>query len=322
MSRNHRHCHLLFIVISVLVAILVLFIHRFLNLDILFAQSPWSPHITLKSQSINHSIQYYDFTARLALLYEQAYRELNITIRVSNETNKDFAIYPKRYYRNVTALLKEKAKVYDYCFIGGLRTDQRTFQNRKWILPIIAKNFGASSYLQFTDKITRNDFGYRIRRSFGSLFGTAASLYDYSLSQEGYVPKYEKEKERRYFDFKYFQIMSQCKFCLAPAGDVMYSMRFYEALMSKCIPIVHHVEETFRSKAESLLPYRYFLDCEDAYYRTDWVNENYELFLKYHTLENYKPSPGEINREFVRKRRVAVEQAEALRALTSMSDEP
>ena len=46
----------------------------------------------------------------------------------------------------------------------------------------------------------------------------------------------------------YFDKLSQSKFGLCPAGGCMYSMRFYECLMCKCIPIVNTVGETYRSK--------------------------------------------------------------------------
>jgi hypothetical protein len=65
----------------------------------------------------------------------------------------------------------------------------------------------------------------------------------------------------------------------------MWSMRFYECLMCKCIPIVDKVEETFRSVEESKLDYKYYLtSCPEFVYREDWVEHNYNLFIKYHTL--------------------------------------
>lgn len=91
--------------------------------------------------------------------------------------------------------------------------------------------------------------------------------------------------DRNWFDEDYFKIMSKSKFTLCPAGDLIYSMRFYESLMCRSIPIVNSVNETFRSEAESLLGYKYYLVTDDIEYREDWVNYNYELFLKYHTLE-------------------------------------
>ena len=49
---------------------------------------------------------------------------------------------------------------------------------------------------------------------------------------------------------------------------------------------VNSVEETYRSEAESKLDYKYYLSSDaDFVYREDWVKHNYNIFLKYHTLE-------------------------------------
>ena len=64
-------------------------------------------------------------------------------------------------------------------------------------------------------------------------------------------------------------------------------MRFYEALMCKCIPIVLKREETYRSREESELDYRYYLASDPEFiYREDWVEHNYALFMRYHTLQS------------------------------------
>lgn len=94
-----------------------------------------------------------------------------------------------------------------------------------------------------------------------------------------------QKRKRNYFDTQYFQQLANSKFTLCPAGDNFWSMRFYEALMCKSIPIVHTPEETYRSNAESELDYRYYLSTDAHIYREDWVAHNYELFLRYHTLE-------------------------------------
>ena len=80
--------------------------------------------------------------------------------------------------------------------------------------------------------------------------------------------------------------MCQSKFCLCPAGDEPYSMRFYEALMCKSIPIVNNAKESYRTIMESRLGYKYYLSTDIFEYRLDWVEHNYELFLKYHTLDS------------------------------------
>lgn len=104
--------------------------------------------------------------------------------------------------------------------------------------------------------------------------------YDYTLLETGFVPK-EVEINKILFNN-----LAQSKFCLCPAGDCM---RFYECLMCKCIPIVDKIEETFRSEKESKLDYKYYLSSSPEFiYREDWVEHNYKIFLKYHTLEYFQ----------------------------------
>ena len=78
--------------------------------------------------------------------------------------------------------------------------------------------------------------------------------------------------------------MTKSKFTLCPAGDVTWSMHFYEALMCRSIPIVNSANETFRSKEESKLNYKYYLTIDHIVCRDDWVKHNYKIFLRYHTL--------------------------------------
>lgn len=214
--------------------------------------------------------QYYGFSPKLRMWYEESYDEKNC-INETKTINEEYALFPKRYYEVISKF--DKTKLYDYCFIGGLKTDFNTEKNRHWILGFIRRTFTNKSYLQFTDAKTKSD-----HMTFGK--------FDFTLSRSGFVPKENKVEDRNWFDARYFKIMCRSKFTLCPAGDLIYSMRFYEALMCKSIPIVYTRNETFRSKAESKLDYKYYLSTDQITYREDWVNHNYELFLKFHTLND------------------------------------
>lgn len=210
-----------------------------------------------------------DFSPKLKMWYIESYKEKNIDIR-KNKINSSYALYPKRFYKNIDNTIQ---KEYDFCFIGGLRTDKKTLVNRSWILPFINSRFTENSYLQFTDKNTKNNY-------------TKMGIFDKTLETTGFVPKEHPVYERNFFDSQYFLNMCKSKFCLCPAGDGMYSMRFYEALMCKTIPIVYTINETFRSKEESKLDYKYYLSSSNEFiYNEEWVEHNYNIFLKYHTLE-------------------------------------
>ena len=68
-------------------------------------------------------------------------------------------------------------------------------------------------------------------------------------------------KDRNSFDNKYYEIMSKSKFTLCPAGDCPWSMRFYEALLCKSIPIVNNsLKHGIRKKK---LDYKYYLTTDE-----------------------------------------------------------
>lgn len=184
----------------------------------------------------------------------------------------------------------ESIKAHDYCFIGAYRIDADTRRNRQWIIPFIQKYFTNESFLQFTDDKTKN-----INQITGQSSYRPMGSYDYTLRRKGFVPKYIKEKikNRNFFDTEYFATMSKCRFCLAPAGDRFYSMRFLEALMTKCIPIVKSKREVFRSRREAAINYYYYLAKQVRKekgilkYKESWVDINFETFLRHHTLEYF-----------------------------------
>ncbi len=206
--------------------------------------------------------------SRLQIWYEKSYLEKKIKIE---KTDTSYVIIPESFYKKVGNLSNNK--IYNFCFIGAINTDKDTLKNRKWIIDFITKYFNDESYLEFTD-----------RRS--KMKNKTLGNFDYTLKRNGFTPKQVCLEERGFFDKDYYEKMCQSKFCLCPAGDKMYSMRFYEALMCKTIPIVDKKEETFRTKAESKLDYRYYLRNKKIFkYRKEWAEHNYNLFLKHHTLK-------------------------------------
>ena len=201
--------------------------------------------------------------------YIEAHKEKNIPYD-ENYIIAAYAIYPQRFYKNIDNTLN---KVLDFCFIGTFKIDDETILNRKWIIPFIETYFNNNSYLQFTDKNTKKNY-------------ISMGDFDYTLKKTGFVPKEKSIENRNFFDVDYFSTMCKSKFCLCPAGDRIFSMRFYEALMCRAIPIVDNIEETYRSDEESKLDYKFYLTSDKEFiYIEDWAEHNYNLFLKYHTLE-------------------------------------
>ena len=250
----------------------------------------------------------------------EAYAELHLTVEKDAMIEEDRSLYPQRFYRNVSTTMDlalksmttnrqqdvnnttnnsycvddekmvESIKMYDYCFIGAYRIDPDTRRNRQWIVPFIRKHFTNQSFLQFTDDKTKGIDQITGRSSYRPM-----GAYDYTLVRKGFVPKYIRERirDRNYFDVEYFDTMSKCRFCLTPAGDRFYSMRFLEALMTKCIPIVNSNQEVFRSPREAKINYYYYLTNQvrkskgNLQYVESWVDMNFETFLRQHTLEYF-----------------------------------
>lgn len=222
------------------------------------------------NQSLN-TLNYYDtFSPKLNMWYKEAFEECGLW-KDDTKFDTSYIIFPKRYYEAVAKLSQKK--LYDFCFIGAFKVDEETEKNRDWIIEFIKDNFSEDSYLQFTDKETKKNY-------------TAMGDFDLTLNKQGMVPKETKLIDRNRFDKNYFSTMCHSKFILCPAGDVFWSMRFFEALMCRCIPVVKSVDETFRSFNESKLGYKYYLTTDDIVYRDDWVEHNYNIFLKRHTLSS------------------------------------
>jgi hypothetical protein len=209
-----------------------------------------------------------------------------------------YAIFPKRIYSQVSSL--PRGKLYNYNFIGGnfyegsrkgkhcgtelgLAQQELGQRNRAWILNFIEERFNRNSYLEFTDAeakgnhVELGEFDYTLKSE-------RPKEYDYSdKGQKGY------EEGGRGFDKHYYSKMKSSLFTLCPAGDHMYSIRFYEALMCESIPIVNSVDETFRSPAEEKLDYKYYLTTDDIKYRQDWADHNLDMFMRHHTFDNSGP---------------------------------
>ena len=208
------------------------------------------------------------FNRKLKLWYIDAHKEKNLR---HEPINHEFAIFPESFYKNAACVVGDLK--YDFCFIGCFKANTIEITHRKWIMPVINKYFSKDSYLQFTDNETKKNY-------------TPKGNFDYTLSKKGLFPRYLSDVEVNQFDTNYYSVMTDSKFCLCPRGDMPWSMRFYEALMCKSIPILAKRSERYRTMKESKIDYKFYLSTDENFvYREDWVEHNYEIFLKYHTLE-------------------------------------
>ena len=221
------------------------------------------------------------FNRLLRLRFIKAFEEINIP---KIGINSEYAIYPASYYKTVESI--GVSKVIDFCFIGGVNANRLQKRSREWVFPFVDKYFGEKSYLNFTDE---ND-KYISKGSF-----------DKTNKVKGFIPRKAKDTNTAVkIDRQYFKTLKQSQFCLCPAGDAPWSMRFYEALMCKSIPIVHYKWESWKTEKESKLDYKYYLASDPEFmYREDWAQHNYDIFLEYHTINKkniLKYLPSAVNK--------------------------
>ena len=210
------------------------------------------------------------FNRILSLRYKKSYAEVGIRIK-RKPIDYRYAIYPKSYYSAVANI--GFIKNIDFAFIGMIGQDNPVAVNRVWLSAFAREFFTNKSYF----KDTMNPENYIVKGDF-----------DHTREGDGFIPRIHRDTEACKFDEPYFKILSRSKFTLCPAGDCPWSMRFYEAIMCKSIPIVKYKWESWRSYAESKLDYKFYLaDDKEFIYREDWAEHNYAIFMKYHTL-HYK----------------------------------
>jgi|GEM_PF-5510485 len=227
------------------------------------------------------------WSGRLELWREQAQKEILLeseNFLNINDNKGEYAIIPKSFYSKIRGY--DQTKKHDFCFIGSsyfydwdcsekpvrLKARAVAKEKRRWILDFIHNYFNKDSYLKFTD-------------SGAMRYHSCLGEFDYTLKSKGFCPR-ENPTIRGNFDEDFYKVMCASKFCLCPGGDNCWSIRFYEALMCKTIPIIYYPNERCRTQSECLLDYKYYLvDDQPKNYNKDWADHNYNLFLKYHTYE-------------------------------------
>jgi len=214
---------------------------------------------------------------RRGALRSQAVKE---ALNVNNAELK--VVYPQSFVEKIKKISHKK--IYDFSFVGSLaffdgkshqehrpKIHRKGFNNRKWIIPFAKKHFGGNSIFINTSKDLNQEKKW-----------STLGVFDKTLSQGGIMP--HDMEDRAMFDEDYYTIMCQSKFTLCPAGDAMWSMRFFEAMMCKSIPIIKRPAEAWRLEEEKRAGYIYYLADELKSYSREVVNHNYNLFIKHHTF--------------------------------------
>ena len=208
-------------------------------------------------------------------LIAAAYREEGMAIPAIDERVTPIALlYPRSFVERVEAMPSEK--VHDYCFIGGLYRPE-TRSNRSWILDFARRRFTDRSYLLLTD-------GAETHERLGP--------YDHTAEEtDVFVPKEQPWGDRAFFHDHYFRTLRRSEFTLCPAGDLPWSMRFFEAVMCRSLPIVSDLEHVGRNAVERAIGYHVLLPEDDHVYDERAADENHRLFLQHQTLLTERAAP-------------------------------
>lgn len=162
----------------------------------------------------------------------------------------------------------ESEKCLDYSFVGAIGfTDTIMSENRRWVIEYAKLHFNDACVFHVTD--------VRDTSQWESL-GT----YDISNETPGFVPKTVPIVERNYFDKRYYTTLLQSKFVLCPAGDANWSIRFYEAILCKAIPILELKKHGQRTSFEARLDFEFYKVDDVHIYDEDIVERNYKKLLK------------------------------------------
>lgn len=201
-------------------------------------------------------------------LIRAAYAEEGLTCPTIDERIEPTKLlYPRSFVDRVEAM--PGTKLYDYAFIGGLYRAE-TFRTRSWILDFARHRFTDDSYLLITD-------GRAQHEPLGTFDRT-------TVVDDVYVPKDQPRDARGFFHEHYFGVLRATRFALCPAGDLPWSMRFFEAILAHSIPIVSDPAHVGRNALERSIGYRVLLREDDHVYDEDVADENFRLFLAHHTL--------------------------------------
>ncbi|MEM1290376.1 MAG: exostosin family protein [Cyanobacteria bacterium P01_H01_bin.162] len=176
--------------------------------------------------------------------------------------------YPRSFIVRTANL--DHSKKRDYNFMGAL-FNENVYERRKWIIDFAQQHFTDHSYYCITD--ASHDY-----QPLGN--------YDQTLSNLGkrFIPRKVAGDKKSSFDEAYFKVMLDSKYTLCPAGDAWWSMRFFESIMCKSIPILESPDHAWRSRFERMIGYKFYTTLDQVEYREDWIEENYSKFLEYQTF--------------------------------------
>lgn len=195
--------------------------------------------------------------------------------------NPPRALFARQYLSDIAAL--DHHKKHDYCFIGSMSPSFGDLGGpREWVRRF--PHFGENSVFANTDR----DPDWPILGNY-DFTGTEFAAEHFAKPGGDAASQYRDVHQ----NCVYFETMCQSRFVLCPAGDSLWSFRFYETLMCGSLPIVESPHHTYRTREEALLDYRYVLAGDHTWPAEEdydaWVRHNTDLLWRHHTLAGGGP---------------------------------
>ena len=198
-----------------------------------------------------------------------------------------FVKFPRAWYDRVRAAASGAAARprRRFVFIGASWLgDAKASAARGWAIAFARDHFSEHDYFALTD-LKSNASG---RATPWQRLGA----FDHSATHAGVFPKAHKSGDpaKYAFDAAYYGLLGSADATLCPAGDMPWSMRFYEAIMARSIPVLRTRADQHYSDAERELPFHvlYEHDLRAAGGRVPFnatkADENLALFEKFHLL--------------------------------------
>lgn len=76
-----------------------------------------------------------------------------------------------------------------------------------------------------------------------------------------------RKQETKEKDDEYFKLLSKSKFSICPNGDFVWTYRFFESILCKCLPIVEEDCKLYEG-------YKYYKVGDNYCYNKDWIEHN------------------------------------------------
>jgi len=218
---------------------------------------------------------------RESLLWWEALREASLNSSNVSEFGRSVGKVPASWVAKIQQM--SKAKTFRYNFQGSIFSkDVKKW--RGWVRNFTRDQFGPADYLRYTDAPDEYE---------------ALGSFDRTRTGGGFRPKSHLKNSTLFKSMsdEYYELMAASNFTLCPRGDRAFSYRFYEAALTRSIPIVSSFDfdlaprvlcgiKRFVPQGLRCIGYHYYSlnESEPLVYREDWAEENYRLFIRYQTF--------------------------------------